>query len=84
MSDLIANAGRETLLVTSLNNMQLIRVAELMDAPGVCLVGGTAPCAELVEDATRAGMAILVSSSDLTSTRQRLEDTIRRSGAAGS
>ena len=30
----------DTLLVTSLNNNQLIRVAELMDVPGICLVSG--------------------------------------------
>ncbi len=73
MSDLIANAGRDTLLVTSLNNSQLIRVAELMDAPGICLVGGTPPCDQLLASARRAGTAILVSAAGLEATRLRLE-----------
>ena len=51
MSGLIANASPETLLVTSLNNPQLILVAELMDAPGLCLVGAVEPSPELVAQA---------------------------------
>ncbi len=34
MSDLIEHAAADTLLLTTLNNNQLIRVAELMDVPG--------------------------------------------------
>jgi hypothetical protein len=37
MSDLIAHAAPDTLLVTSLDNNQLLRVAELMDVPGICI-----------------------------------------------
>ena len=44
MSDLIAHAAPDTLLVTSLDNNQLLRVAELMDVPGICIAaaGNTA------------------------------------------
>jgi hypothetical protein len=83
MSELIANAARDTLLVTSLNNIQLIRVAELMDAPGICLVSGTSPCAEFLEGARRVGTAILVSPRDLEATRARLEERLRAGGAPG-
>jgi len=43
MSDLIAHAAADTLIVTSLNNAQLARIAELMDLPGICLVNWRAP-----------------------------------------
>ena len=73
ISSLIANASPETLLVTSLNNSQLIRVAELMDAPGLCLVGGAEPSPELIARAGEAGAALLVSSLGLEETRRLLE-----------
>ena len=78
MSDLTANAAPDTLLLTALNNAQLIRVAELMDAPAICLVEGAQPCAELLAGAERAGMVILVSPRDLEATRLRLESCLRR------
>jgi hypothetical protein len=62
MSDLIAHAAPGTLLVTSLCNNQLIRVAELMDVPAICLVNGSCPASvELLARARAAGTAILVS-----------------------
>ncbi len=61
MSDLIANAGPGTLLITSLANGQLIRVAELMDVPGICLSDGKEPDAGVVALAREAGAALLVS-----------------------
>lgn len=73
MSSLIANASPDTLLVTSLNNSQLIRVAELMDAPGLCLVGGAQPSPELIARAREAGAAIMVSPHGLEETRRLLE-----------
>jgi hypothetical protein len=73
MSSLIANASPDTLLVTSLNNSQLIRVAELMGAPGLCLVGGAQPSPELIAQAREAGAAILISPRGLEETRSLLE-----------
>jgi hypothetical protein len=73
MSDLIANAGRDTLIVTSLNNSQIVRIAELMDVPGICLVADAAPCGELIERARAAGTAILLTPLSLEETRTRLE-----------
>jgi len=61
MSDLIAHASPDTLLATALNNSQLVRVAELMDVPGICLVGGAQPSADLLSRAGEAGTTILVS-----------------------
>jgi len=61
MSDLIAHASSETLLVTALNNTQLVRVAELMDVPGICLAAGAKPSPDLLSRAGEAGMTILAS-----------------------
>jgi len=81
MSSLIANASCDTLLVTSLNNSQLIRVAELMDAPGLCLVGGAQPSPELVARAREAGAVIMVSPFGLEETRRLLEEYLVAEGA---
>ena len=75
MSELIAHAGPETLLVTSLNNAQLVRVAELMDVPGICLVGGTDPGPDILSLAGATGTAILVCPRDLEETCRLLEST---------
>jgi hypothetical protein len=84
MSDLIANAGRDTLIVTSLNNSQLVRVAELMDVPGICLVADAAPCPELSEGARATGTALLVTSLSLEEARKLLERIIASPKAARS
>jgi hypothetical protein len=76
MSSLIANATRDTLLVTGLNNNQLIRVAELMDAPGLCLVGGAQPSPQLLARARETGAVIMVSPLSLEETRSRLEECL--------
>jgi hypothetical protein len=74
MSELIAHASSGTVLVTHLDNAQLARVAELMDAPAICLVDGAPPGDGLLEAARRAGAALLVSPSSLAATVQELEE----------
>ena len=73
MSDLIDHAAANTLLVTTLHNSQLIRVAELMDVPAICLAGGADPQPELLARAQAAGTAILVSRTSLEETCRLLE-----------
>jgi hypothetical protein len=73
MSDLIEHAAADTLLLTTLNNNQLIRVAELMDVPGICLVSGADPLPELLARARAAHTAILVSPTCLEDTCRLLE-----------
>jgi len=63
ISDLLNFASDETLLVTGLVNMHLARVAELMDAPGICLLDGLAPDAPLLEAALRRGIVLMISES---------------------
>jgi hypothetical protein len=76
MSDLIGHAAADTLLVTSLNNAQLARMAELMDVPGICLVSGTVPGQELREAARRAGTALMVSAAGLEATGRSLHEVL--------
>ena len=73
MSDLIEHAAADTLLLTTLNNNQLIRVAELMDVPGICLVSGADPLPELLTRARAAHTVILVSPASLEETCRLLE-----------
>jgi hypothetical protein len=82
MSELIAHAAPGTLLVTSLNNNQLVRVAELMDVPGICLTNGAEPSPELVARAEAAGTTILVSPFGYSKTLRLLEDALAGHGAA--
>ena len=81
MSSLIAGASAETLLVTTLCNSQLIRVAELMDAPGLCLAGDARPDDALLDMARGSRIAIMVSPFDLEETRRRLERCLAGQGA---
>ncbi len=82
MSELIAHAAPATLLVTSLNNNQLVRVAELMDVPGICITNGAVPTADLIARAEAAGTTILVSPFGYAKTLRLLEDTLAGRGAA--
>ena len=43
VSDLLNEASSKTLLVTNLANLQMVRVAELMEVPGICFVDGVEP-----------------------------------------
>jgi hypothetical protein len=63
ISDLLNFASDETLLVTGLVNAHLVRVAELMDAPGICLLDGLAPDAPLLQAASQRGIVLMISES---------------------
>jgi hypothetical protein len=76
MSGLIAHATPDTLLVTSLNNAQIARVAELMDVPGICLVGGAVPTPELLSRAEATGTAILTVAHSLSETEKLLDPVL--------
>ncbi len=76
MSDLIAHAAPDTLLVTSLDNNQLLRVAELMDVPGICIASAGDAARSLSAGARTTGTALLLS-------RVGLEQTCALLAAAG-
>jgi hypothetical protein len=71
ISDLIANASPDTLLVTPLNNIQLARVVDLMDVPGLCLVDGHEPDVDLMSHMRTARTALLVAHTSLVETCAR-------------
>jgi len=61
VSDLLNEASDRTLLVTNLMSLQMIRLAELMDVPGICFVNGVRPEPEIVAKAEGAGTTLMVS-----------------------
>ncbi len=72
ISDLIEQAAPDTLLVTNIANAQLVRVAELMEVPGICLVNGAEPAPELAAAAGRNGTVIMASRDGLFETCGKL------------
>jgi hypothetical protein len=72
ISDLLNEASSGTLLVTSLTGPQLLRLAELMDVPGICLVNGKQPDAQIVQAANRQGTVLMVSPLGMFETCGRL------------
>ena len=61
VSDLLNEASDTTLLVTNLANLQMVRVAELMEVPGICFVDGIDPGPEIVDLAAENGTLLMVS-----------------------
>ena len=61
VSDLLNEASDKTLLVSNLASVQLLRVAELMDVPGICFVNDAEPAADVVDLARQNGTLLLVS-----------------------
>lgn len=61
VSDLLNEASSTTLLVTNLANLQMVRVAELMEVPGICFVDGVEPDQEMAALASRNHTMLMVS-----------------------
>lgn len=61
VSDLLNVASDKTLLVTNLANVQMVKVAELMEVPGICFVDNVEPEADLVELARANDTFLMVS-----------------------
>lgn len=59
MSDVLAFVKDQGLLLTGLQNLQVIRTAEMMDMQAVVFVRGKAPDAEMIRTAERMGMVLL-------------------------
>jgi hypothetical protein len=77
ISDLLNSASDKSLLVTGLVNAHLARVAELMDAPGICLLDGLGPDALLLEAALRRGIVLMISESGREETAELLRACLR-------
>ncbi|NLE21521.1 MAG: redox-sensing transcriptional repressor Rex [Actinobacteria bacterium] len=61
VSDLLNEASDKTLLVSNLASVQMLRVAELMDVPGICFVNGVQPDDEMIELARENETLLMVS-----------------------
>jgi len=72
ISDLLREASERMLLVTNLASPQLLRVAELMDVPGICFVNGRLPAPAVVAAAAEHGIVLLVSPAGMFETCGRL------------
>lgn len=72
MSDLLNEASDTTLIVTHLVNPQLLRFAEIMEVPGICLLNGVAPESDFVEAVMKHGTTFIVSPHGMSETCERL------------
>jgi len=72
ISDLLNAAGDHALLVSNLAGGHLTRVAELMDIPGICLVQGQTPDADMTAAARGHGTLLMVSPVGLFETCGRI------------
>lgn len=72
MSDVLDQAAPGTMLVSHLASHHLLRVAELMDVPCVCLAGNATPVADLVRAAEQQGTALMVSGLEVGKICERL------------
>ncbi len=61
MSDVLALANPDMLLITGLINMQAVRTAEMADLPAILFVRGKHPTEEMLALARDACIAILIS-----------------------
>lgn len=72
ISAMLEGVTDRTLLVSEAFSSQLLRVAALMDVPGICLAGGEGPSAEQVGAAARQGTCLMLSPYNLVETCGRL------------
>jgi len=59
MSDVLAYVNEDTILLTGLNNPQVIRTAEMMDLPAIVFVRGKLPGSDLIELAKNNKLTVL-------------------------
>ena len=72
ISDLLNAAGENVLLISNLASTQLVRVAELMDVPGICLVACQQPDSAMIRAAQEHGTLVMVSPAGLFETCSRV------------
>jgi predicted transcriptional regulator len=59
ISEMLAFAGSQTLLITSLTNPHVIHTAEVMDAIGVIFTGGKKPSEDIINNVNHANIPLL-------------------------
>ncbi len=84
ISDLLNAAGEYALLVSNLASSHLLRVAELMDIPGICLVQGQLPDEAMTRAAGEHGTLLMVSPVGLFETCGRIHGCLAEEKRSGS
>jgi hypothetical protein len=77
VSEILDRSSSRTLLVTALSGRQILRIAKLMDVPGICLVDSTALDSDVIEEASKSRIVVMVSESDMETTCRSLGSCIR-------
>lgn len=72
MSDVLALAGEATILVTGLNNPQIVRTAEMLDMSLIILVRGKKPSEETLAIANQTNITILTTAMTMYETCGKL------------
>ena len=67
MSDVLAYVKNQGLLLTGLNNLQVVRTAEMMDIRAICFVRGKMPEDEIIALAKKKDMIIMTTEEPLYS-----------------
>ena len=67
MSDVLAFVKNQGLLLTGLNNLQVVRTAEMMDIKAIVFVRGKVPDSEIIDLAKRKEMIIMTTQEPLYS-----------------
>ena len=77
MSDLLGQASADTLLVSRLSSAHVLRVAHLMDVPGVCLADSAQqPKEDVVRLAGEQGTALMVTRLGVKEVIERLRPSL--------
>jgi hypothetical protein len=82
MSDLLEHATSTTLIITSLATSQVLDVAELMDAPAICITTGDSPPADFLGGALRCRVPVILSRLGPEETRRRVALLLQSSEGA--
>lgn len=61
MSDVLANVQKDSILLTGLTNLQVIRTAEMLDLVCVIFVRGKSPSEEIIEKANELHIPVYTS-----------------------
>jgi hypothetical protein len=83
VSDLLNAAQDHPLLVSNLGSGQLIRIAELMDIPGICLVNAQKPDEIIRAAAEEHGTLLMVSGVGLFETCGRIFTILKDAERSG-
>ncbi len=72
VSDLLAQAGGASLLLSELRGPELVRIAGLFDVPAICLAGAPGCGEDLLRAAAAAGTVLIATPRDLAASCRRL------------